>query len=111
MDFDVEIFKLPDQNSTAIKITANNGKTNITVIKNREVESDTKSLVSQTVFKLVCATTKEIVKEKMEEKCIELSTRTGRPRTLKRNISEEQRQKERKSDLDRYYKRKYVAVN
>jgi hypothetical protein len=83
MDFDVEIFKLPDQNSTAIKITTNNGKTNSTVIKNREFEADNQSLVSQTVFKLVCATMKELVKEKMEEKCIELSTRTGRPRSKK----------------------------
>ena len=70
MDFDVEIFKLPDHNSTAIKITANNGKTNSTVI-NRDFEADTQSLVSQTVFKLVCATMKELVKEKMEEKGIE----------------------------------------
>ena len=111
MDIDVKILKLPDQNSTAIKITANNGKPNSTVIKNRDFEADTQALISQTVYKLVCRNMKELVKGKMEEKCIELSTRTGRPRTLKRNISEEQRQKERKSDLDRYYKRKYVAVN
>ena len=68
MDFDVEIFKLPDHNSTAIKITANNGKTNSTVIKNRDFEADTQSLVSQTVFKLVCATVKELVKEKWKKK-------------------------------------------
>ena len=112
MDFDVEILKIPDQKSTAIKITANNGKTNITVIKNREFDADTQTLVSQTVFILVCETMKELAKEKMEEKCIELSKRTGRPRSIKskRVITEEQRVKERKSDLERYYKRKYVDV-
>ena len=82
MYFDVEMLKLPDQNSTAIKITANNGKTNITVIKNRDFEADTQALISQTVFKLVCATMKELVKEKLEEKGIELSKKTGRPRSI-----------------------------
>jgi len=95
MDFGVEILKLPHQNSTAIKITANNGKTNITIIKNREYEPDTQALISQTIFKLVCETMKELIKEKMEEKGIESPKRTGRPRSLKskRNITEEQREK------------------
>ena len=82
MDFDVKILKLHDQNSTAIKITSNNGKTNITFIKNREFEADTQALIPQTVFKHACANMKEIVKEKMEEKGIELSKRTGRPRSI-----------------------------
>jgi hypothetical protein len=36
MDFDVQIFELPDQNSTAIKVIMTNGKTYSTVIKNRD---------------------------------------------------------------------------
>ena len=56
---------------------------------------------------------KELVKEKMEEKVIELSARTGRPRSKKskRVIMTEEREKERKNALERYYKRKAIAVN
>ena len=42
MDFDVEILKLPDQNTTAIKVTTNNGKTFSTIIKNRILKTKQK---------------------------------------------------------------------
>ena len=63
MDFDVEILKLPDQNTTAIKVTTNNGKTFSTIIKNINFEDETKAVVSHTVFKLVYnLAMKELVK-------------------------------------------------
>ena len=114
MEFDVNILKLPDKNSTAIKITTNNGKTFSTIIQNRNFEDETKALISQTVFKLVYnLAMKDLVMEKLEEKGYEYIKRNGRPRSLnvKNVFTEEQREKNRKSALKCYYKRKSITAN
>ena len=55
---------------------------------------------------------KDYVKENMEEKGIEVLFKTGRPNKLnsKRNLTEEQRDRERKTALKCYYKHKAIAV-
>jgi len=113
MDFDVEILPIPDQNSTSIKITTNNGKTISTIIKNRDYQDDTKALISRTILNLLCDTLKEMVKAKMEEKGIEVLNKRGRPKSMnsKRVISEEQKERLRKNSLKWYYKHKTIAVN
>ena len=49
----------------------------------------------------------------MEEKGIEYIKKNGRPRSLnvKSVLTEEQREKNRKSDLKSYYKRQAIPVN
>jgi hypothetical protein len=99
MDFHVEVIKLPDKNTTVINITTKKGKTFSTVITNRDYEDDTNAIISQTIFKLVCMSmkdfVKEVAKEKMEEKGYEIIKKSGRPKSkeTKRKITEEQREK------------------
>lgn len=85
-------------------------------INNREYPSETNALINGAIYKLVYQEyiehmkniVKEQLREKFEQKNIEIVNSVGRPKTIasKHNMTEEQKQYTRRKSLRHYYKKK-----
>jgi hypothetical protein len=106
----------PETKTTEVIIEfPESGKILTTTIKNREYPDETNALINGAIYKLVCQEyfkfLKEKVKEKLEEKNIEI-VKLGRPKSYnsKHNLTEERKEYERKKALRHYYKKKLLTL-
>jgi hypothetical protein len=127
-DFKTSTKSSLENNTTEVIVEfPESGKICSTIIKNRAYPDETNALINGTIYKLVyhayieCIqetikhmqeTVKAQVREKLEQKNIEVVNCAGRPKSKesKHNLTEEQKQYEREKALRHYYKKKQIGV-
>ena len=105
MEFEIKTIKNEEENTTYIEVIFSNRKIVKTQIQNWNCDVDTNGDIARTVFNIVKEEIETMLPKTIEEKGY-IIKHSGRPRFTNRNVSEEQRERDRKKSIAYYYRKK-----